>query len=201
MRVVDMHCDTILELLSRDLKGKEASLFSNDLSIDLKKMKKGNYLLQNFALFTDQKELAIPEQQTMRLYDEYCTQMDKYADYIAPVYTFSDIEKNDKEGKISSLLTLEDGGVCFLLMGIFYYLIDIKGWKYGIGWLKYYGMNSIAAYCLFEVVNFRCISDSLFFGLEQWLGVYYPLVGICFQSAIVLLIVKWMYDHKIFLKA
>ena len=113
MRVVDMHCDTILELLSRDLKGKEASLYSNDLSIDLEKMKKGNYLLQNFALFTDQKELAIPEQQTMRLYDEYCTQMDKYADYIAPVYTFSDIEKNDKEGKLSSLLTLEDGGVCF----------------------------------------------------------------------------------------
>ena len=56
MRVVDMHCDTILELLSRDLKGKEASLYSNDLSIDLEKMKKGNYLLQNFALFTDQKE-------------------------------------------------------------------------------------------------------------------------------------------------
>ena len=101
----------------------------------------------------------------------------------------------------SSSMTLFYGGVCFLLMGIFYYLIDIKGWKYGIDWLKYYGMNSIAAYCLFEVVNFRCISDSLFFGLEQWLGVYYPLVGICFQSAIVLLIVKWMYDHKIFLKA
>lgn len=90
----------------------------------------------------------------------------------------------------------------FLLMGIFYYLIDIKGWKSGaVNWLNYYGMNSIAAYCLFEVVNFRSISDSLFFGLEQWFGVYYPLVGICFQSAIVLLIVKWMYDHKIFLKA
>jgi len=38
--------------LDRDLKGKEASLYSNDLSIDLEKMKKGNYLLQNFALFT-----------------------------------------------------------------------------------------------------------------------------------------------------
>lgn len=101
----------------------------------------------------------------------------------------------------SSSMTLFYGGVCFLLMGIFYYLIDIKGWKTGIGWLKYYGMNSIAAYCLFEVVNFRCISDSLFFGLEQWLGNYYPLVGICFQSIIVWLIVKWMYDHKIFLKA
>lgn len=102
----------------------------------------------------------------------------------------------------SSSMTLFYGGVCFLLMGIFYYQIDIKGWKSGaVNWLNYYGMNSIAAYCLFEVVNFRSISDSLFFGLEQWFGVYYPLVGICFQSAIVLLIVKWMYDHKIFLKA
>lgn len=35
----------------------------------------------------------------MRLYDEYCTQMDKYADYIAPVYTFSDIEKMIKKEK------------------------------------------------------------------------------------------------------
>ena len=142
MRVVDMHCDTVLELLSRDLKGKEASLYSNDLSIDLEKMKKGNYLLQNFALFTDQKELAIPEQQTMRLYDEYCTQMDKYADYIAPVYTFSDIEKNDKEGKLSSLLTLEDGGVCFndLAMLRNYYRMGVRmialTWNYenGIGY-------------------------------------------------------------------
>ena len=142
MRVVDMHCDTVLELLSRDLKGKEASLYSNDLSIDLEKMKKGNYLLQNFALFTDQKELAIPEQQTMRLYDEYCTQMDKYSDYIAPVYQFSDIEKNDKEGKLSSLLTLEDGGVCFndLAMLRNYYRMGVRmialTWNYenGIGY-------------------------------------------------------------------
>ena len=47
MRVVDMHCDTILELLSRDLKGKEASLYSNDLSIDLEKMKKGLQIKKN----------------------------------------------------------------------------------------------------------------------------------------------------------
>jgi len=101
----------------------------------------------------------------------------------------------------SSSMTLFYGGVCFLLMGIFYYLIDIKGWKSGaVNWLNYYGIQT-TQYCLFEVVNFRSISDSLFFGLQQWLGVYYPLVGICFQSAIVLLIVKWMYDHKIFLKA
>lgn len=101
----------------------------------------------------------------------------------------------------SSSMTLFYGGVCFLLMGLFFYIIDMKECRKGFMWLKYYGMNSIAAYCLFEVVNFRSIANSLFYGLEQWLGIYYPLVGECFQAAIVLLIVRWMYNHQIFLKA
>lgn len=101
----------------------------------------------------------------------------------------------------SSSMTLFYGGVCYLLMALFYYVVDIKGWKRGLGWLKYYGMNSIAAYCIFEVINFRSVSHSIFFGLERWMGDYYPLVGACFQSLIVWLIVKWMYDNKIFLKA
>lgn len=49
MRVVDMHCDTVLELLSRDLKGKEASLYSNDLSIDLEN-EKGELFIAEFCV-------------------------------------------------------------------------------------------------------------------------------------------------------
>lgn len=101
----------------------------------------------------------------------------------------------------SSSMTLFSGGLCFLLMALFYYVVDIKGYTRGIGWLKYYGMNSIVAYCLFEIVNFRCISDSLFYGLEQWMGEFYPLVGACVQSLLVLLIVRWMYHHQLFFKA
>ncbi len=100
----------------------------------------------------------------------------------------------------SSSMTLFYGGVCFLLMGLFYYVVDMKKIRFGIDWLKYYGMNSIVAYCLFEVVDFRSISHSLFFGLEQWMGVYYPLVGTCFQSFLVLWIVKRMYDLRLFVK-
>lgn len=33
--------------------------------------------------------------------------------WIAPIYAYKDIEENEKAGKISSLLTLEDGGVVF----------------------------------------------------------------------------------------
>ncbi|MCR5096723.1 MAG: membrane dipeptidase, partial [Erysipelotrichaceae bacterium] len=51
MKYVDMHCDTITVL--HDKKG---SLRSNDLHIDLEKMRKGECLLQNFAVFTDIKK-------------------------------------------------------------------------------------------------------------------------------------------------
>ena len=53
-------------------------------------------------------------------------------------------------------MTLLSGGYCFLLMALFYYWIDYKGHTRGLNWLKVYGMNSITAYVLGEVVNFRC---------------------------------------------
>ena len=52
-------------------------------------------------------------------------------------------------------MTLLSGGYCFLLMAFFYYWIDYKGRIWGLNWLKIYGMNSIAAYLLGEVINFR----------------------------------------------
>lgn len=100
----------------------------------------------------------------------------------------------------SSSMTLYSGGMCFILMGLFYYIIDIKKFKWNLNWLKYYGMNSIIGYSIFEVINFHSISDSLFFGLEQWMGIYYPLIGTIFQSMIVLLILRWMYKNQMFVK-
>lgn len=142
MKVIDMHCDTVSALLSRRQNGLSCSLLDNDLSIDLKKMKKGGYLLQNFALFTNQKELPIAEKQTMRLMDMYWTLMDENREFIAPVLCFDDIAKNEKAGRISALLTLEDGGVVFddLAMLRNYYRLGVRmialTWNYpnGIGY-------------------------------------------------------------------
>ena len=55
MKVVDMHCDTLYELEKNHL-----SLSENNLNIDIKKMEEGDYLLQNFAIFTELKETADP---------------------------------------------------------------------------------------------------------------------------------------------
>ena len=53
MKVADMHCDTILAILRGKEQGKEISLRKNNLNVDLERMKKGDYLIQNFALFLD----------------------------------------------------------------------------------------------------------------------------------------------------
>ena len=65
----------------------------------------------------------------------------------------------------TSSMVLVSSGYCFLLMALFYYIIDYKGWKKHTEWLKVYGMNSIVAYMLAMCVNFSCIGHSLFHGL------------------------------------
>ena len=51
MKVVDMHCDTISELLHIRKQWEHDTMLENHLQIDLNKMQKGDYLLQNFAMF------------------------------------------------------------------------------------------------------------------------------------------------------
>lgn len=41
MKVVDMHCDTISLLLEKERQGLSSDLFSNDVSIDVQKLRKG----------------------------------------------------------------------------------------------------------------------------------------------------------------
>lgn len=100
----------------------------------------------------------------------------------------------------TSSMVLVSSGYCFLLMALFYYWIDYKGHRKNNTWLKVYGMNSIVAYMLAMIINFKCIGQSLFFGLEQYMGAYYPVLIALVNAGMVYLILWWMYKKKIFLK-
>lgn len=100
----------------------------------------------------------------------------------------------------TSSMVLVSSGYCFLLMALFYYIIDYKGWKKHTGWLKVYGMNSIVAYMLAMCVNFSCIGHSLFHGLEQYMGAYYQVWITASNAVMVYLILWWMYQRQIFLR-
>ena len=100
----------------------------------------------------------------------------------------------------TSSMVLVSSGYCFVLMALFYWLIDYKGCNKRIGWLKVYGMNSIVAYMLATCVNFSSVSRSLFYGLQQYVGDFYPALIALSNAAIVYLILWVMYRQKVFLK-
>ena len=110
MKVCDMHCDTIYLLNDARLEGKEYSLRSNNLNISLEKMKEGDYLIQNFAMFTHLKENE-PVKHVMDMIDTFYLEMDKNKDLIEIIYNYDDIERIIQEGKMGGLLTLEEGAV------------------------------------------------------------------------------------------
>ena len=115
MRVADMHCDTLLGLVGMRMNGEHAGILENDLHIDLQKMKKGNYLLQNFAMFghmENLKEIMPLPEYGFRLADLFLTEMRKYPDQIGIVRSYKDIEENMKAGRMSAMLTMEEGAIC-----------------------------------------------------------------------------------------
>ena len=100
----------------------------------------------------------------------------------------------------TSSMTLYSSGICFLLMALFYYLIDYKNYGKYLNWLKIYGLNSILAYMMYEILNFSSITQSVFYGTEQFLGDYYSTLIKLANVSIIFAILWLFYRKKIFLK-
>ena len=107
MGIVDMHCDTISRLYQN---GED--LGRNSGHIDLEKMRHSGYTLQNFALFINLEQTREPFETVLQMAALFEREMEKGKEWIAPVCSCADIEKNRKAGKVSALLTVEEGGVC-----------------------------------------------------------------------------------------
>jgi len=107
MKTIDMHCDTILKLM----KDKDnLGLDENDLSIDIRKLKKGNSLAQFFAMWVDLKNVINPLETCLEMIDKFYVEIEKNSDSISLARNYKDIIKNDNEGKISAILAIEEGG-------------------------------------------------------------------------------------------
>ncbi|MCD7937267.1 MAG: DUF5009 domain-containing protein [Tannerellaceae bacterium] len=100
----------------------------------------------------------------------------------------------------TSSMVLVSSGYCFLLMALFFYWIDYKGHRKYLGWLKIYGMNSILAYMLAQIIDFSCIGNSLLYGLQPHLGNYYPVLIALSNVTILFFILRECYKRGIFLR-
>lgn len=112
MKVIDMHCDTIGGLFHLKEEGKPQSLRHNSGHIDLERLRENHYLLQNFAMFIPLGSCGDPWEAVCAMYRYYLEELERNRDILAPVLRYEDIGRNEASSKISSLLTVEEGGVC-----------------------------------------------------------------------------------------
>lgn len=100
----------------------------------------------------------------------------------------------------TSSMVLVSSGYCFMLMGLFYYFIDCRGWNKHLTLLKIYGMNSITAYVLSSVFVFSSFSKYFLFGIEEIAGVHHPMIIMLGNVLIVFLLLLLLYRNKIYIR-
>ncbi len=107
MKIIDMHCDTLLECY----RNPDYTLSSNSGHISVDKLLQGNSLAQFFAIFISPKEKAsmTPYDIFNKVYETYKAQLALNSNYIRPALCTEDILSNAKDSKISSILAVEDG--------------------------------------------------------------------------------------------
>ena len=110
MKVIDMHCDTIMAIYNAQKQGKQIELKNSDLNISVDKMEKGDYLAQCFAMFVPLARVDNAFETVNEMIDVFYTELEKNQDRLALALNYDDIIKNQKEGKMSAVLTIEEGG-------------------------------------------------------------------------------------------
>ena len=101
----------------------------------------------------------------------------------------------------SSSFVLLTTGLSLILLAVFYYVIDVLGYKSWAFFFKVIGMNSILIYISGKFINWSYTTNGLFKWLDQLLGNPYNVV----VMAVCLVMIKWvflyvLYQKKIFLR-
>ena len=100
----------------------------------------------------------------------------------------------------TSSFVLFSAGLSYLLLALFYPIIDVWGLKkWALGFVVI-GTNAIFIYMATHLFNFRHISDPLINGLDRFVGLWKELIHPLAAFAVIWLILFWMYRKKSFIK-
>jgi predicted acyltransferase len=101
----------------------------------------------------------------------------------------------------SSSFVMQTTGLSLLLLALFYFIIDVKGFKNWAFFFKVIGMNSILIYMSGKFINWSYTTKSLF----QWLMDLTAEPWAILIMALAIILVKWiflrfLYQKKVFLR-
>ena len=97
----------------------------------------------------------------------------------------------------TSPFVLVGGGYGFLMLALFYWIIDVRGYRRWAFFFTVIGMNSIAAYTATMLFSFKQIGNIL---VGSLLPRIQPWDGFVAAFAVVWLLLYWMYRTRTFLK-
>ena len=100
----------------------------------------------------------------------------------------------------TSSLVLFAGGISFLLLALFYLVIDIWGYKKWAFFFVVIGMNAIAVYVATHLFDFKLIGNVFVGDLLKHLGSWSGFVESSAALAVIWLIMYYMYRNKTFIK-
>lgn len=101
----------------------------------------------------------------------------------------------------TSSFILLTAGMAFLFLALFYWLIDIRGWRRWAFFFKVIGVNSLVIYLAYRFIDFGYTSKLLFEGFyrhapEQW----HPALNALGGLAIAWVFLYILYRNKLFVK-
>ena len=101
----------------------------------------------------------------------------------------------------TSTMTLVTSGICFLLLGVIYWIVDCLHWK-GLDWLLPFGLNAIFIYFIGYICDFYSVTDHFTRGLKQYIADphWFGLVRHTVHGLLVWGLLYLMMRKKIFLK-
>jgi predicted acyltransferase len=102
----------------------------------------------------------------------------------------------------TSSFVLYAGGISVLMLAAFYLVIDIYKIRWGTKWMVIIGSNAILAYVAWHLFEpaFTSVSGVFVEGLKRFIGNWYQTVLYFGSFMVLFLILKFMYDRKIFIK-
>lgn len=105
MKLLDLHCDTVtvLESVQLDLENEVSAV-----TLEKARMLDAKAYAQCFAMFlSDEHRGQDAIEKWERTYRWFCRQMELYADSMEQVFSGTDLDRIEQEGKIAAILTTE----------------------------------------------------------------------------------------------
>jgi predicted acyltransferase len=101
----------------------------------------------------------------------------------------------------TSTFVLAAGAYSFAMLAIFYWIVDVRGWRRWTFFFRVIGMNAITIYLLMRFVQFGAMSRFFFSGVAKFGEGSWPSVALLTgQIAIEWLVLLYMYRKDTFLR-